>query len=330
MSEEKAICLVTGGAGFIGSHMVDLLLKEGYMVRVLDNKIEEKKNNLKRAENHDGLDLYEASIMDFNEDYFKDVKYVFHFAGIGDIVPSIETPKEYLETNVLGTINVLEASRKNSISKFVYAASSTCYGLASTPTKETHDIEPQYPYALSKYQGEMATLHWSKVYGLNVNSMRIFNAYGTRSRTTGAYGAVMGTFLKQKICNKPLTVVGDGTQKRDFIYVTDVAKAFLCAAKQGINGEVYNVGAGNPRSILELTKLIGGEIVYIPKRPGEPEITCADISKSESQLGWYPKISLEQGVLNVLENIDYWEDAPLWTPESIELATKSWFTHLKK
>ena len=330
MMKKKETCIVTGGAGFIGSHMVDLLLSEGYRVKVIDNNIKEKESNLEHARSYSDLDLYEVDILDFNEKYFKDVKYVFHFAGIGDIVPSIEEPKEYLETNIMGTVNILEASRKFNIKKFIYAASSTCYGLASTPTSEDHNIDPQFPYALSKFQGEMATFHWGKVYGLNVNSMRIFNAYGTRSRTTGAYGAVIGTFLRQKISNKPLTVVGDGNQKRDFIYVTDVVKAFLCAAKQGVSGEAYNLGTDNPRSVIELTEFIGGEVVYIPKRPGEPDITWADLSKIKSHLDWQPEVSLEEGIEIVLENIDYWKDAPLWTPESIEVATKSWFSHLEK
>src|SRR4029077_7692911 len=158
---------------------------------------------------------------------FKGAKIVIHFAGIGDIVPSIERPLEYMSTNVQGTAHMLEGARQAKVERFVYAASSSCYGLASVPTREDHPIQPQYPYALSKCQGEQAAFHWHQVYGLPVNSVRIFNAYGTRVRTTGAYGAVFGVFFKQKLAGKPFTVVGDGTQRRDFLYASDVATAFL-------------------------------------------------------------------------------------------------------
>src|SRR6266849_6846951 len=150
-----------------------------------------------------------------------------------------------MRTNVLGTVNVLECARHSAVGKFIYAASSSCYGLATElPTSEDVPIQPQYPYALSKYQGEQAVLHWESVYGMQANSLRIFNAYGIRSRTTGAYGAVFGVFLAQKLARKPLTIVGDGTQTRDFTYVTDVVRAFLRAAEAGRNGAIYNVGSG--------------------------------------------------------------------------------------
>src|SRR5262249_13958241 len=160
---------------------------------------------------------------------------------------SIDKPVDYLSTNVMGTVHVLEAARHAGVKKLVYAASSSCYGLATElPTTEHAPISLQYPYALSKYQGEEAVLHWAKVYHLPVVSIRIFNAYGTRSRTTGAYGAVFGVFLAQKLAGKPFTVVGDGTQTRDFLYVTDVARAFLAAAESERVNEIYNLGAGNP------------------------------------------------------------------------------------
>src|SRR6202035_131013 len=210
---------------------------------------------------------------------FADARYVSHFAGIGDIVPSIEQPTQYMEVNVQGTVRLLECARAAGVDKFVYAASSSCYGLAAVPTAEEHPIDPQYPYALSKYQGEQAAFHWHRVYGLPVNSVCIFNAYGPRVRTTGVYGAVFGVFFRQKLAHKPFTVVGDGTQRRDFIYVTDVAQAFLAAARSAASGERFNVGAGNPQPINRLVELLGGEVVHVPKRPGEPDCTFADISK---------------------------------------------------
>jgi len=235
-----------------------------------------------------------------------------------------------MQNNVLGTVRVLEASRAAGIQKLVYAASSSCYGIASVPTDETHTIDPQYPYALSKYQGEQAVLHWHKLYKLPVNTIRIFNAYGTRTRTTGAYGAVFGVFLKQKLEGKPFTIVGDGSQSRDFIYVTDVARAFFLAAMTTKTGEVFNVGTGLPQTINTLVEYLVGEVIYMPQRHGEPLCTCANIDKITHQLGWAPQVTFESGVRSMINHISDWSEAPLWSPESIALATESWFQYLKK
>jgi UDP-glucose 4-epimerase len=223
---------------------------------------------------------------------------------------------------------MLECARHTGVSKFVYAASSSCYGIADVPTTEEHPINPQYPYALSKNLGEQAVMHWHKVYRLPVNSLRIFNAYGTRSRTSGVYGAVFGVFLRQKLADRPFTVVGDGTQTRDFIYASDVAEAFLAAAETDRNGRIYNVGGGNPQSVNRLVELLAGPKVYIPWRPGEPRCTWADITRIKNELGWAPRMSFEEGVGRILEAIDYWRDAPLWNTESIAAATETWFKYL--
>ena len=183
---------------------------------------------------------------------------------------------------------------------------------------------------MSKYAGEEAVWHWGKVYHLPVVSIRIFNAYGPRSRTTGAYGAVFGVFLAQKLAGKPFTVVGDGTQTRDFVFVTDLVRAFLMAAESDRTNEFYNVGGGNPQSVNRLVELLGGDVVYVPKRPGEPDCTWADISKIRSQLGWEPQVSFEEGVATMLRNIDYWRNAPVWDPASIQDATKTWFAMLSR
>ena len=233
-----------------------------------------------------------------------------------------------MNTNVQGTVRVLEAARHARVRKFVYAASSSCYGIAATPTREDHPISPQYPYALSKYQGEQAAFHWHRVYRLPVNSVRIFNAYGTRVRTTGAYGAVFGVFFTQKLAGKPFTVVGDGTQRRDFVYASDVAQAFRLAAETDKSGEIWNLGAGAPQSISRLVELIGGPVVYIPKRPGEPDVTWADVAKIRRDLDWKPLIPFEEGVGRMMAEIQNWRDAPLWDPESIKKATKTWFEAL--
>ncbi len=325
----KPIAVVTGGAGFIGSHMVDLLVARGYAVRVIDNLAGGRLQNVAQHSTADVI-VDERDIRSYAADdpLFRAARYVFHFAGIGDIVPSIEHPAEYLSVNVQGTVQMLECARHARVEKFVYAASSSCYGLATVPTAEDHPIGPQYPYALSKNLGEQTALHWQRCYGLPVNSIRIFNAYGTRSRTSGAYGAVFGVFLRQKLAGKPLTVVGDGSQKRDFLYVTDVARAFLAAAETPLSGQMWNVGAGNPQSVNRLVELLGGERVNIPKRPGEPDCTWADISRIQAELGWRPEISFEEGVAKVLADIEYWRDAPLWDAASIARATESWFRYL--
>lgn len=326
------IAVVTGGAGFIGSHMVDLLLDEGFRVHVIDNLIGGRLENLAHRKDDPNLAVETRDILDLAPDdkLFAGAEYVFHFAGIGDIVPSIDKPVDYLSTNVMGTVKVLECARHAKARKLVYAASSSCYGLADVPTREDAPIQPEYPYALSKYMGEEAVLHWGRVYRLPVNSIRIFNAYGTRSKTSGAYGAVFGVFLAQKIAGKPFTLVGDGTQRRDFLFVTDVARAFFLAATTGRVNEIFNLGAGNPQTVNRLLELLGeGEVVRLPKRPGEPDCTWADITKIQRDLGWKQLVSFEEGVGQMLKNLDYWRQAPVWDPVSIAGATKNWFAFLE-
>ena len=328
MSERIAV--VTGGAGFIGSHMVDLLLARDYRVRVIDSLVGGREANLAQHGNDARLafECRDIRALEPGETLFKDAAFVFHFAGIGDIVPSIEHPIDYMDTNAMGTVRVLECARAAGVQKLVYAASSSCYGLAAVPTSETHPIAPEHPYGLSKYHGEAAVLHWHRVYRLPVNSIRIFNAYGPRVRTTGAYGAVFGVFFKQKLAGKPFTVIGDGTQRRDFLFVTDVAAAFLRAAETDKTGEIWNLGAGDPQSVNRLVELLGGPVVYIPKRPGEPDCTWADIAKIQRDLGWKPVVPFDQGVRRMMEDIELWRDAPLWDPQSIAVATKTWFEYL--
>ena len=327
------ISLVTGGCGFIGSHIVDRLLKEGHEVRVIDNFTTGRPQNLEHQKNNPHLHIYHKDIRSREEiePVFEGVDYVFHLAALADIVPSIQKPWEYYSSNVLGTYNVVECAKEANIKKLIYAASSSCYGIPDEfPTKETAAIRPQYPYALTKRLGEETVLHWGQVYGLPVITLRLFNVYGTRSRTSGTYGAVFGVFLAQKLAGKPFTVVGTGQQTRDFTYVTDVADAFYTAAMSELVNETFNVGSGGTYSVNRLCELLGGEIVHIPKRPGEPDCTFANTEKIETALGWRAKISLEEGVARILENIDYWREAPVWTPETIDTATADWFKYLGK
>ncbi len=323
--------LVTGGAGFIGSHLVEALLRRGDRVTVIDNLSTGRLENLRLLDGYEKIDFHRLDIADGKSiaPLFAGIDRVFHIAALADIVPSIQNPLAYHRSNVDGTISVLEAARKAGVERLVYAASSSCYGIPEEyPTPETAPAAPQYPYALTKYVGEQYVLHWGQVYGLPAVSLRFFNVYGPRSRTSGTYGAVFGIFLAQKLANQPFTVVGDGTQKRDFTFVTDVVRACLAASESGLEGEVMNVASGQPVSVNRLVELLGGEVVHIPKRPGEPDCTHADISRIRRLLGWEPQVTIEEGVRILLENIDYWLEAPVWTPDTIADATRDWFKYL--
>lgn len=323
--------IITGGAGFIGSHLAELLIEKGHDVLVVDNLLSGRLKNLQSISGHSRFRFVQADIRDTAslEPLFEGVDWVFHLAGLADIVPSIEMPAQYYSTNVTGTFNVLECARRYGAKRVLYAASSSSYGIPDIyPTPESSPIKPQYPYALTKYMGEELVMHWANVYKLPAISLRLFNVFGTRSRTSGAYGAVFGVFLAQKLNGRPFTVVGDGTQTRDFTYVTDVAEAFLCAAESAISGEAMNVGSGNHYSVNRLVELLGGDIEYITKRPGEPDCTFGDVTKIKNLLGWNARVSFEVGVGRMLERINDWKDAPVWDPASINQATAVWFQYL--
>ena len=324
--------IVTGGAGFIGSNLVDELVRLNHKVIVIDNLSTGRLENIKHIRKK--IIFVKADISKNSRwiSFFKNTDWVFHMAAIGDIVPSIENPVKYFKSNVEGTLNVLEASRKHKIKKLLYAASSSCYGIPKTyPTKENEKIDTKYPYALMKNIGEQFVTHWNKVYKLNTISMRFFNVYGIRSRTSGTYGAMFGVFLAQILANKSLTIVGNGKQKRDFIYVKDVVRAMILGMRSKTNGEIFNLGAGSPVSVNEIVKNLKSskKPLYIPKRPGEPDITFANISKIKKTLKWKPKIKIEEGIKILMENIDYWKKAPIWTPKKIKKKTKTWFRYLK-
>ena len=325
--------VVTGGAGFIGSHLVDRLVADGHTVLVLDNFSTGRPENLAHLSRNSRVSLERVDVADSARlaPLLVGAEWVFHLAALADIVPSMERPLDYHRANVDGTVAVLEAARAAGVRRLLYAASSSCYGIPDLcPTPETAAPRPQYPYALTKLVGEQCVLHWGQVYRLPVVSLRLFNVYGPRSRTSGTYGAVFGVFLAQKLNRRPFTVVGDGTQSRDFTFVSDVADAFVTAAQYSIAGEAFNVGTGAPVAVNRLVELLGGDVVHVPKRPGEPDRTHADITKIQSRLGWRPKVSIEEGVRILLDNIEYWRQAPVWTPESIETATRDWFRYLGK
>ena len=322
--------IITGGAGFIGSHLAEFLIKKKHKIIIIDNLSTGRLNNIYKFKNK--LKLIKADISKFGKwtENFKNAEIVYHLAALADIVPSIQNPKKYFESNVVGTENVATASIKYGVKKIIYSASSSCYGIPNKyPTAETEDIKPQYPYALTKNLGEQILMHYAKIYGVQVISLRLFNVYGTRSRTSGTYGAMFGVFLAQKLKNKPLTVVGDGKQKRDFTYISDAVEGFYKALKIKKNFKILNLGTGKPISVNEIVKLLNCKSINIPKRPGEPYQTNANIKKIKNELRWKPKISIQQGIKKLLNEIDYWDNAPVWTPKKIKIATKDWFKYLK-
>ena len=329
------ISIVTGGCGFIGSHLCDLLLSENHKVFVIDNFSTGRIENLDHLKSNPNLKIEKLDLTDEIKvleylNKFEKIDYVFHLAALADIVPSIEHPEDYFKSNIIGTFNLLQAIKKFDIKKFLYTASSSCYGIPKIyPTKEDAQLDPKYPYALTKLIGEEISMHWGKVYKIPVISLRLFNVYGPRSRTSGTYGAVFGVFLAQKLANKPLTVVGDGTQTRDFTYVSDVANAFVLASQSIETHEIFNVGSGQSYSINYLVDLLNSPHIFLPKRPGEPDITHAAIDKITSKLGWYPKVKFEKGVKIMIDNIHYWKDAPVWEEKTINKATESWFKFLE-
>jgi len=324
--------IVTGGAGFIGSHLVDALLERDYEVIVIDNFSTGKIENLAHHKNNKQLHVIEADVSKLTKErkYFNVVDYVFHLAGLADVIPSMENPEKYFRVNVTGTMNVVEAARRAEVKKFLYAASSSCYGVPEIiPTPESAKISLQHPYAFSKYMGEELVFNWSRIYKIPVISLRLFNVYGPRFRTTGAYGGVLGVFLVQKFNGKPLTVVGDGMQSRDFVYVSDVVNAFIMAAESNIQNEILNVGSGQSYTITYLAQLLQGDVVYVSSLLGQPFRTCADITKIKKLLGWEPKISLEEGVRLVLKDTACFRNAFVWTPDKINELTKSWCKYMK-
>ncbi len=323
--------LVTGGAGFIGSHLVDLLLQEGHEVLALDDLSRGRLSNLKEALKNPRFSFHQVDILDEKRlgGLFEGIDWVFHLAGLADVIASVDQPARYFDVNVKGTLNVIEAARKGGVSRLIYAASASCYGEPDQiPTPESAPLSTQFPYALSKKMGEDLVLHWSRVYGLEALSLRLFNVYGPRVAKEG-YGAVFGVFLAQKLNDRALTIVGDGEQSRDFTFVTDVARAFYSAALSSKSAQVYNVGSGCATSINELAALFNPKgVERLPKRPSDPRSSLADISLIKRELGWRPEIALNEGVKRLLNAIEDFREVPLWDAKGIEKASRSWFHYL--
>ena len=333
----KKKAIIFGSTGQDGSLLAEFLLNKKYQVYAF-----KRRTSLIQTNRIDHLYYNNANKKNFYLDYcditdplnickiILDIKpnEIYNLAAQSHVAVSFKLPFYSTIVDANGTLNILQIARKLKIKKFVYAASSSCYGLAKVPTKENHKIDPKYPYALSKLMGEQLVMHWCSIYKLPVVSIRIFNAYGNRVRTTGAYGAVFGVFLKQKLSQKPFTLVGNGKQRRDFLHVKDVVNAFYLSSKSKYSNKIYNLGAGSPKSILSLINIMGGKVIKIPKRPGEPECTWADINKIKREIKWKPKVNFKSGIEEMLLNIEDWKNAPLWNPKKIKKVTKSWFRYL--
>lgn len=324
--------LVTGCAGFIGSHLTETLLNQGFKVYGIDNLSNGKLSNISFFNKNTNFIFLEYDINEIDkfEKVLDEVDVIYHLAALADIVPSIQNPESYFNSNVNGTFNLIRNCENKKVKKIIYAASSSCYGIPDKyPTSENSPILPQYPYALTKRLGEEIIFHFGNLYKIPVVSLRLFNVYGPRARTSGTYGAVFGVFLAQKLAKKPFTIVGDGEQTRDFTFVDDVVNAFIEMMDTNIKNEIFNVGSGKTYSVNTLINLLGSnKIVKIPKRPGEPDCTFADISKILKKTKWKPKVSFETGVKRLLESIHEFKDAPVWDAKSIENETKDWFKYL--
>lgn len=286
-------CIVTGGAGFIGSNLVDKLIELGHKVVCIDNE---------SAECHDQFYWndkainYKYDICDYDliAPLFNDIDYVFHLASDARIQPAILNPKKSVENNIIGTSNVLELSRINNIKRFIYSSTSSAYGKeAVLPNVETQASDPLTPYSSAKVFGENLSRVYYNLYGLETISLRYFNVYGNRQPLKGQYAPVIGLFLKQKEEGKPLTVVGDGLQRRDFTHISDIVEANILATNFTTGfGEVYNIGYGSNYSIIDIANMISNDIKFIPSRVGEVQETLASNSKFKNLTGWMPKVSL--------------------------------------
>lgn len=287
--------LVTGGAGFIGTTVVHFLVEHGHTVKVVDDLTAGKRERLP-----DSIDFYELDIRDTAalSTVCEGVDVLIHLAALPRLQFSIDHPQVAHDVNITGTLSVLEAARAAGVKRIVYAASSSAYGDQEIlPLTTDLPPQPKTPYALQKYVGEAYMKLWSELFGLKTVSLRFFNVYGPHLDPDGAYALVIGRFLKLASQGQPLTVVGDGEQTRDFTHVRDVVSALYKAAQSDHvgRGEVFNVGAGVQTTVNELTRLIGGEVTYVPARI-EAKHSLADIEVTKKVLNWEPKVRLEDGI----------------------------------
>ena len=305
---------VTGGAGFIGSNLVDELIERGHEVVVVDNLVSGKEENINPKAKFILADINGcrlgthllSSCTDRVIEAIKGSDSIFHLAALARVQPSIDNPVKFHDTNVNGTLNVLMLARELGIKRVIYSSSSSAYGNATIfPTPETHPTDPMSPYGLQKLIGEQYCKVFSRCYDLETVCLRYFNVFGERQSLSGAYRLVMGIFAQQRLEGKPMTIVGDGEQRRDFTYVGDAVRANILASKSNKvgSGDIINIGNGDNRSVNQLADLIGGPRVNIEARL-EPSQTLADNRKAKELLGWEPSVSLEDWVPQYKNQLD--------------------------
>jgi UDP-glucose 4-epimerase len=288
--------LVTGGAGFIGSNLVDRLLEMGHEVVVIDNEYSDAHDHFYW---NDKAQNYKYDIRDYvnTRPLYDGVDYVFHIAAEARIQPAIENPIEAVSINSVGTVTVLQCAREAGVKRVMYSSTSSGYGMNQTPNVETQPDDCLNPYSVSKVNGEKLCKMYTNLYGLQTVCFRYFNVYGERQPLRGQYAPVIGIFLRQRSAGEPLTIVGDGNQRRDFTYVGDVVKANIMAAISNPDpeafGQVYNVGTGNNYSINQIARMFDHETVNIAPRPGEARISLANNQKLRKTFGWEPTMKLE-------------------------------------
>ncbi len=291
--------LVTGAAGFIGSHLVDALVEHGAEVRALDNFATGARENLNRAAE---LIVADVRNIDTIRPAMEGVDCVFHMAALPRVMLSIERPVETDLVNVIGTLNVLIAAREAGVGRFIYAGSSSVYGeQPAMPLVETMAPNPLNPYALQKLAAEQYVRIFHRLHGMATLTLRYFNVYGPRMSTEGAYVTVIGVFIREKLAGRPLTINGDGEQTRDFTHVRDVVRANLAALDCPLaDGRAINIGRGRAISVNRIAAIVGGPVIHAPARPGDPRHTLADLAAAREVLGWSPEIETEDGVRELM------------------------------
>ena len=291
--------LVTGGAGFIGSNLVDRLLEMGHEVVVIDNEYSDAHDHFYW---NDNAQNYKYDIRDYENTrpLYDGVDYVFHIAAEARIQPAIENPIEAVSINSVGTVTVLQCAREAGVKRVMYSSTSSGYGMNETPNVETQPDDCLNPYSVSKVNGEKLCKMYTDLFGLQTVCFRYFNVYGERQPIRGQYAPVIGIFLRQKAAGEPLTIVGDGNQRRDFTHVSDVVKANVMAAISNPDpeafGQIYNVGTGTNHSVNQIARQISDNTVNIPPRPGEARYTLANTKKITETFGWKPTVKLEEWI----------------------------------
>jgi UDP-glucose 4-epimerase len=323
----KKIALVTGGAGFLGSHLVDHLMKNDYHVRVIDNFSTGRKTNLEQWKNNPHFELLEKDILDLKEEepFFKNVELVFHLASIDNEIDSLDNPSLYTTVNLLGTIKILECSRYQKIKKFIYTSTHKIYGSPNTPTLETDPPNPLTPYAFSKISAERAIKQWSFNFKIPINILRVADAYGPRCQyPAGYFASYFDLWIGQKIHNLPLTIIGSQDDKWDLIYCTDVANACLALANLETSKEVYNIGTSKPIVVGEIIQKISNNFKILPSLKRMPTETWLDTSNSGFKTLWSPKISFEHGIKFTMATTDDWRDSKPWSIDNIKSLVEKW------